>query len=156
MIYSSDAELHTLTKRFIARTLPKPEWTHAAHFAVGLCLLDDHAHDAFADMPGLIRAYNDATGVPNTDSEGYHETITLASLFAARAFRAHYAADAPLHLVLAELMESPYGKSTWLLAHWSKTRLFSPEARHCWVEPDLKPLPFAANLPATLRASDQE
>ena len=35
-------------------------------------------------LPGLIRAFNEATGTPNTDTGGYHETITRASLRAAR------------------------------------------------------------------------
>ncbi len=154
MTYTNDAELHALTERFIARTLPKPDWTHAAHFAVGLCLLDDKTRDAFTEMPGLIRNYNEATGVPNTDSDGYHETITVASLLAARAFRARYADNAALHRVLEDLMESAFGKSTWLLEHWSKSLLFSPEARRSWIAPDLKPLPFETAVPAPL--SDQE
>ena len=31
-----------------------------------------------------------------------------------------------------------------LLAHWTRTALFGPEARAAWVEPDLGPLPAAA------------
>lgn len=144
MPYATDLELYELTTKFIACRLPKPEWTHAAHFAVGLCLLEDETRDAFADMPGLIRTYNEATGVPNTDTEGYHETITQASLRAARAFRARYAADHCLHLVLADLLNSPFGRSDWLLKHWSKGALFSVEARRSWVAPDLTSLPFEA------------
>jgi hypothetical protein len=39
-------------------------------------------------------------------------------------------------------MESPFGKSDWPLAYWTKARLFSVEARRSWVEPDVAPLPF--------------
>jgi len=39
-------------------------------------------------------------------------------------------------------MQSPFGNKDWLLAYWSKERLFSVEARRAWVEPDLAPLPF--------------
>ena len=38
------------------------------------------------DLSLPIRAYNEATGVANTYTEGYHETITQASLRAARSF----------------------------------------------------------------------
>ena len=31
----TDTELEDLVRRFIERTLPKAEWTHAAHLAVG-------------------------------------------------------------------------------------------------------------------------
>ena len=48
----------------------------------------DEGANAFREMPGLIRAYNESTGVPNTDTGGYHETITLASLRAACAWLA--------------------------------------------------------------------
>jgi hypothetical protein len=137
----TDTDIARIGEGVIARTLPKPEWTHAAHFAAALWLLSRPDRDAFAEMPGLIRAYNEATGVPNTDDGGYHETITLASL---RAARAHLAAQPDLRLAetLAKLLASECGRSDWLLAYWSKPRLFSVEARRRWVEPDLQPLPF--------------
>ena len=87
----SSTPQHHLTDSDIARigrgvetcTLPKPEWTHAAHFAAAVWLLTRPGLDAERAMPPLIRAYNEATGVQNTDTAGYHETITLASLRAA-------------------------------------------------------------------------
>jgi hypothetical protein len=39
-------------------------------------------------------------------------------------------------------MLSPLGEPEWLLAYWSRERLFSMEARREWVEPDLGELPF--------------
>jgi hypothetical protein len=77
--------------------------------------------------------------VSNTDTEGYHETITLASLAAARAVLAIQPAGRPLHEVASALMEGPLGRSSWLLTYWSKARLFSPEARRGWVDADLAP-----------------
>ena len=138
---SSDAEIERIGLGVLTRTLPKPEWTHAAHFAAAIWLLSRPDRDAMREMPGLIRAYNEATGVANTDSSGYHETITLASLKAARAWmdaRPHKA----LHVLLLELLASNYGRSDWLLAYWSKPLLFSVQARRTWVEPDLAALPF--------------
>jgi hypothetical protein len=123
------------------RTLPKPEWTHAAHFAAAFWILRRSDLNAMRDMPGLIRAYNEATGVANTDTGGYHETITLASLRSAAAWIAAHARE-PLHVALNTLLASEYGRSDWPLAFWSKERLFSVEARRRWVEPDLEPLPF--------------
>jgi hypothetical protein len=137
----SDADIDRIARGVIDRTLPKPEWTHAAHFAAAVWMLSRPDRDAFREMPGLIRAYNAATGVPNTDTEGYHETITQASLRAARARLAARPA-APLSAVLADLLAGPQGRSEWLLIHWTKPVLFSPEARCAWVEPDLQPLPF--------------
>jgi hypothetical protein len=138
---SSDSDIERIGLGVATRTLPKPEWTHAAHFAAAFWLLARPDCDAMHEMPGLIRAYNEATGVANTDTSGYHETITLASLRAARAWlkaRPHEA----LHVSLKELLASDYGRSDWLLAYWSKPLLFSVEARRTWVEPNLRPLPF--------------
>ena len=139
--FSSDAEIERIGLGVFERTLPKPEWTHAAHFAAAFWVLRWPGMNAERDMPKLIRAYNLATGVPNTDSSGYHETITLASLRAARDWLAKRP-DKALHEALNELLASKYGRSDWLLEYWSKPVLFSVMARRAWIDPDLKPLPF--------------
>ena len=137
----TDDEIERIGRGVADRSLPKPEWTHAAHFAAAVWLLRRPGVDAFAAMPGLIRAYNEATGVANTDSEGYHETITIASLRAARAWLADRPAEPP-GVALAGLLASPFGRSDWPLGYWTRPRLFSVEARRGWVDPDLRPLPF--------------
>ena len=137
----TDDDIDRIGRGVIDRTLPKPQWTHAAHFAAAFWVLHQPGMDAARDMPGLIRAYNAATGVPNSDTEGYHETITQASIGAARAWLAERP-GVPLAAALAGLLQSPYGRSDWLLAHWSREALFSVEARRAWLAPDLRPLPF--------------
>lgn len=141
--FHSDAEIERIGRGLLDRTLPKPEWTHAAHFAAAFWLLRQPGFVAERDMPDLIRAYNAATGTPNTDSGGYHDTITQASLRACRAWLAAHPAVA-LHLALEELLAGACGRSGWLLEYWSRELLFSVAARRAWVEPDLRPLPFAA------------
>ena len=91
----------------IDRSLPQAEWTHAGHFAAALWLLR-HEPEAVVRrrMPPMIRAYNAATGGVNTDEAGYHETITLASIAAARAFLDARPGPA-LHQIVDELMASP-------------------------------------------------
>ena len=142
MTFQSDAEIDAIGRGVLDLSLPKPQWTHAAHFAAALWLISRRPDiDASRDMPGFIRAYNEATGVANTDSNGYHETITQASLRAARSFLREDP-NRSLFATCNALMQSPLGKSDWLLQHWSRARLFSVEARRQWVEPDLEPLPF--------------
>lgn len=137
MSFETDDEIEALARAMTACTLPKAAWTHEAHFATALWLLRTCGEAAYAGMPVLIRAYNESVGGRNTDTEGYHETITQASLrMAARALR-----GAPLHVVLAELMAGPCGRSDWIFAHWTKETLFTPEARRAWVAPDRAPLP---------------
>ena len=139
--FTSDAEIDRIGRGLIDRSLPKAEWTHTAHFAAACWLLRRAEVNAVRDMPGFIRAYNEATGTPNTDTGGYHETITMASLRAARAWleeRPHVT----LHAALEELLMSRFGRSDWLLEYWSRPVLFSVTARKTWVEPNRQPLPF--------------
>jgi hypothetical protein len=136
--FDSDDEIAAIGRGLSERTLPKAKWTHAAHFAAALWLIQQGRE---GEIPTLIRAYNLSVGGVNSDSEGYHETITQASLAAARSFLDARRGD-PLHVVCNALLASPYGRSDWLLRHWSKPVLFSVEARRGWVEPDLEPLPF--------------
>lgn len=139
--FSTDADIERIGLGVAERTLPKPEWTHAAHFAAAFWVLRRSGVRAERDMPKLIRAYNLSTGVANTDSSGYHETITIASLRAARDWLAKRPEKA-LHEALDELLDSAYGRSDWLLEYWSKPVLFSVMARRAWIDPDVKPLPF--------------
>ena len=141
MPFMSDVELIAIGQGLIDLTLPRIHWTHDAHFVAALWLIETGRS---ATMPAMIRAYNESVGVANTDHSGYHETITQASLQVARAFRLERE-HLPLFRVCNELMESPLGRSSWLLKYWSKELLFSVEARRRWVEPDLCPFLLIGN-----------
>jgi len=137
----SDDDIERIGRGLLDASLPYGEWTHAAHFAAACWLLSHPGREALRDMPHLIRAYNEAVGVANTDTAGYHETITLASLRAAAAWLAARPGASLAHSV-NELLSSEFGRSNWLLAYWSRPLLFSVRARRTWVEPDLMALPF--------------
>ncbi len=139
--FTTDAEIERIASGVIDCTLPKAEWTRAGHFAAALWLLRHHSYVPML-MPGLICTYNDAVGTKNTDTSGYHETITQASLRAAAHILDGFPADTPLHVVLATLLASDFGQPDWLLHYWSHDRLFSVQARRAWADPDLNALPF--------------
>jgi hypothetical protein len=140
--FTSDEEIATIGSGLLDRTLPKTAWTHAAHFAATLWLLRCRPDvEISREMPGFIRGYNEATGGANTDTSGYHETITQASIRAARAFLA-LAPPLPHFATCNGLMHSRLGEPEWLLEYWTRPRLFSVEARREWLEPDIKSLPF--------------
>ena len=85
--FTSNAEVEAIANGLLDRSLPKSAWTHAAHFAATIWLLTMRPEcDLHRELPPVIRAYNEAVGVSNTDTSGYHETITQASIRAARAF----------------------------------------------------------------------
>lgn len=140
--FTSDQQVAEILRRFTDRTLPRSRWTHAAHFAATLSLLATRPYAGVArELPILIRAYNNATGLPNTDHKGYHETITQASLRAAAWFLAQHPSR-PLFTTCNQLMSSPLGRAEWLLEYWSSSHLFTPEARRIWIDPDLAPFPY--------------
>lgn len=138
----SDLDLPGLVAEFERCTLPKEEWTHRAHLAVGLwyasTLPPDEALRAMRE--GILRL-NTAHGVPTTPARGYHETITR---FYMRVL-CHYVAFEEERPVggwkerLGRLL-ARYGDRELPLRHYSKDRLMSPEARFGWVEPNLRPL----------------
>ena len=139
----TDSDIERLALAMIDCSLPKAEWTHEGHFSAALWLLRHRLDLATPEeMRRLIMRYNEATNTANTDSGGYHHSITIASLRAAAHHLAAHTPDAPLHTVLATLMASPQGRSDWLLVHWRRETLFSVAARRDWVAPDLVPLPF--------------
>ncbi len=142
MSFESDADIAALIDGFRSRSLPKEKWTHAAHWAAALSLIAEDAATAYRDMPGMIRAYNESVGGRNTETEGYHETITIASLKAAEHAYRGAPGGTPLHEILSDLLAGPCGKPDWILDYWRRETLFSVKARREWVEPDVRALPF--------------
>jgi len=130
--------------RFIARTLAKDEWTHAAHITVGTWHVYHHGGDeALPLLRARIRALNEALGGLNTATGGYHETITAAYVTLLAGFLERFAGDLPLGPALARVKASPLLDREVLLRFYSRERLCSMEARAGWVEPDLQPLDIA-------------
>lgn len=140
--FTSDDEIEAIGRGLLDRTLPKTVFTHAAHFAATLWLFTCRGElDLSREMPGIIRAYNESVGGANTDTGGYHETITQASLRAARNFL-NARPPEPLFTTCNALLASELGEPGWLLKYWSREGLFSVAARRAWVEPDIEALPF--------------
>ena len=141
-LFASDADIEHVGERFLAPALPKEEWTHEAHLATTTWLLLRRPQiDVDRELPGIIRRLNESVGGVNSDTEGYHETITRAFLHGVRLFLAEADPKEPLHELVNELLLSPMGKRDWPLRFYSPGRLFSVEARKHFVEPDLRALP---------------
>jgi hypothetical protein len=140
--FTTDAEIEHIGEGLLAGTLPREEWTHEAHLAATTYLLIRRADvDLDVELPGIIRRYNESVGGVNTDSEGYHETITRAFLHGVRLFLSEADREAPLHELVNELLLSPMGGRDWPLRFYSRERLFSVEARRHFVSPDIAALP---------------
>jgi hypothetical protein len=117
--------------------LPREEWTHEAHLAACLWLIDERGDIApERELPDIIRRYNESVGGVNDDSQGYHETLTQLYIAGVRAFSGLCAATGLAERV-NQLLESATGRRSWPLTLYSPGRLFSVEARRSLVEPDV-------------------
>ena len=141
-LFTADAEIEHLGEGLLACTLKREEWTHEAHLgATTYLLLRRSDIDLDAELPGIIRRFNESVGGVNSDSEGYHETITRVFLDGVRLFLAEANPAEPLHELVNELLLSPMGRRDWPLRFYSRERLFSVEARRDFVAPDIAALP---------------
>ena len=141
-LFGDDAEIARIGEGLLARTLPRADWTHEAHLAATTYLLTRRTDiDIDAELPGIIRRYNESVGGVNSDSEGYHETITRVFLHGVRLFLAEADQSEPLHELVNELLLSPMGRREWPLRFYSRELLFSVGARRHFVAPDVAALP---------------
>ena len=140
-LWPHDDAIRRVGEGFLACTLPKPEWTHEAHIGTTAWIILERP-DILPerDLPDLIRRYNESVGGVNSDTEGYHETITQLFIRTLRASLAGGEGRALFERVNAILL-APQGRRDWPLRFYSRELLFSKEARFGWVEPDLTKLP---------------
>jgi len=137
LIPSSMEEIEAFVREFEACTLPKSRWHHHAHLVVGLWYLSRYSfEETLAIVRRRIRAYNEVVGPPNTDTSGYHETLTRFYLLGMAEHIGRHR-DAPLPESLGLLLASPLASKDWPLAAYSRDLLASVAARRQWVEPDL-------------------
>ncbi len=74
----SEAEIDEFLAAFEGCTLPKERWTHVAHLLTGACYVHRFGRDtALERLRVCVRRYNESVGGKNTDTSGYHETITV-------------------------------------------------------------------------------
>jgi hypothetical protein len=146
-LFATDAQVRHIGEGLLACALRRDEWTHEAHLAASCWLLAERP-DILPerDLPNLIRRFNLSVGGVNSDSEGYHETITQCFIRAVRLFLAR--TDPALALVekVNRLLRSEEGRRDWPLCFYDPKTLFSVEARLRWVEPDLAELPEISAL----------
>jgi hypothetical protein len=133
-------ETERIARGLIDRTLPKPEWTHHAHLRAGLWHVIEYGPVVALELlRARISAYNESVGTANTDTSGYHETLTRFYVTVIDRFLS--TADRALDLdALAGQLIAAHGDRRLPMHYYSESRLFSPVARRSWVEPDLRPI----------------
>jgi hypothetical protein len=136
----TESEIDVFLAAFEGGRLPKEEWTHAAHLLTGACYVHALGREAaVGKMRGCVTRHNESVGTRNTETSGYHETITvmwirlLAGLLreAGAMGRAAFAALA---------VESFEPRRAIFRDYYDFDVVASTEARRRWVEPTLKSL----------------
>ncbi|APR52757.1 hypothetical protein CA223_09425 [Sphingomonas koreensis] len=139
--FADDSAIAHLGEGLIACTLAREEWTHEAHLAACLYLLDRRRDiDVDGEIAGLISRFNESVGGVNDDQNGYHDTITRTYVAGVRRFLREEATG-DLTADVNALLASETGSRNWPLRFYSRERLFSVEARRGFVQPDRAPLP---------------
>ena len=134
-------QAETLINQFENGTLPKSEWTHEAHLIVGLKIVLTYKEQAFPEMKKRIIHFNESIGTINSESSGYHETLTVFWLWAIKQFCeekgiTQFDVDAIDELLFYE----PLSRRKLVEEYYSEVILFLPEARRRFIRPDEKPM----------------
>jgi hypothetical protein len=120
---------------FEAAAIPRPEWTHAAHIRMAWLYLTRFSQAEALERIRLgIQKLNTQNGV----FDGYHETITVAFVRLISARLLHGETAVAFRSRNPDLFECSLAP---LLKYYTRERLFSPESRARFVEPDLEHLP---------------
>ncbi len=134
----TEEQFNNLVEQFNSRTLPKTQWTHMAHILVAFWYVSRYSETETLDrVRNAIKDYNTAVGTMNTDSSGYHETLTVFWLKMVRAFLSSGTFSSQVDAVNA-FIEAGKADKNLPLEFYSKEKLFSVDARRKWVEADKK------------------
>ena len=135
-LFADEGEIRRIGLGFLECDLPRSAWTHEAHLATcAWIILERPDILPERDLPGLICRFNESVGGVNSDSEGYHETITQISIRAVQAALARSEGQGLCDRI-NQLLLAPEGRRDWPLHFYSHEQLFSKEARLGWVEPE--------------------
>ena len=140
MLPKTEAEIDDFIAAFEAGTLPKARWTHGAHLLTGACYVHRFGESAATDrMRTCVRRYNEAVGGQNTETSGYHETVTVAwiKLLAKLLRESKPIGRAEFAHLAVERFQHDRGI---LRRYYDFDVVNSVDARKRWIPPTLAPL----------------
>lgn len=149
-----------LVAKFNSCSLTKEKWTHEAHLIVAIWYCKSY------DLPKAlnllryhIKTFNISVGTPNSDTQGYHETLTRFWLLVAANF-VTLNEEKSFEDTAEAFINSHWASRTLAFSFYNKDNLFSTKARKEWVEPDLEKLPIENEITFALEKhhslSDEE
>jgi hypothetical protein len=136
----TECEIDAFIAAFEGCTLPKEQWTHGAHLLTGACYV--HAlgeAEAIARMRLCVSRYNESVGGENTETSGYHETVTVAwiKLLSGLLDRSKPIARAAFAALAVEHFQA---QRNIFSRFYDFDLVASTEARRRWVAPNLQAL----------------
>lgn len=132
-LVSSRREFDRFIASFEDRSLSRAEWTHAAHVAIAAWYsIRDHS-TAYDRVKRGIMSFNEASGVLNTETSGYHETLTVLWL----AIVAEYVTGISDPFEAARLAVTKFAEDRDLhCLYYSSDVVRDCGARKAWIAPD--------------------
>ena len=112
------------------------QFNHEAHVRLAYVYLTEYDTDsAVQKMRDALLKFLEHNSIPRSK---FHETLTRAWVLAVRHFMNRSTSTSAAEFIAKnpELLDSKI-----MLTHYSASVLFSPDARACFVEPDLDPIP---------------
>lgn len=125
-----------LIQQFEQHTLPKEQWTHEAHFIMAFWYcLQYPLPQALQKITDGIKTYNVSVGGQNTDTAGYHETITLLYTSAIATYIVTNGIAQFTTESIAALLQQPFINRDYIYKCYTKEQLNTREARLGWIKP---------------------
>jgi hypothetical protein len=137
-------DLRAFIDQFENGTWPKDRWDHRAHITMALYYLLSLPLDrAIRRIKRGILDFNARQRIPNSDTAGYHETLTS---FWISVLAAECARDTPMELTPAiqRISIRVSGCPDLWRQYYSQDVVRDSAARRYWIVPDLQSLPCAA------------
>ena len=140
-------EAKEIVEQFETGTLPVWAWTHEAHLIVGLSVLTRFGvKNGQKAMRERVIRYNEAVEKVNSDTSGYHETVTFFWLNAIwNRLSKNNTIQFDQETLDALLSNIDLAYRNLFLNYYSEARILSVEARRNYIEPDKFPVDNAEN-----------
>lgn len=133
----NNVEIEAIGKGFRDLTYPAANYHHREHLIATVYLLKTSPErDWHVEFPEMIKRYNIAQGGTNSDTSGYHHTITIFYLNLVMHIMARKP-ESNLEQACAAVLDSPASDKNLMLRFYTRERLFSSSARKQWIDPDL-------------------
>jgi hypothetical protein len=135
--FESWAEITALVAEFESGELPAARWTHREHLTVAFWYVSRLGEtQAIERMRAGILHLNGCHGTPNTDTRGYHETITRFWLEIVRKFVEQPGSPRPPLETANQLIQKYAERRRLWREYYSFDLMKSVESRRNWIPPD--------------------